>query len=232
LNDNALPLVATVLTLTINVSSVELEFGLAESEALAVGAFLPGPGISLGQPVLSSRSGGVSGADEPLPTDDSAEGAADDVPGVLSPLDRFILGLDEALEEMRLRNAPGISGPSGAGAGDRDGSPPSSSWPAQGSPPGAQLAPDPHSDDVGLDGESVPSPAFQTQAIDAALETLWHADAPPSEPVGSAFVPPLRRGGQGGFRALGPEGPASAGRPHQDNPPFPRGGRMGVLQPW
>ena len=49
LNDNALPLVATILTLTIQVSSEEQEFGPAESEALAVGAFLPGTGTSVGQ---------------------------------------------------------------------------------------------------------------------------------------------------------------------------------------
>jgi hypothetical protein len=238
LNDTSLPLVATVLTLTINVSGEELEFGPAESEAFAVGAFLAVTGTSVGQPVLSSRGGSASGADESALSGDTGVGVADTVPSILAPWERFVLGLDVALEEFRRQNATGGSGTGGAAAsGDREGSSPSSSLPAQGAPTGAWLAPDPHSTEVERDGEAVPSPAVQPEAIDAAIETQWSDDARLSGPVPTAFIPPLRSVVQGRFRALGPEDPASAGRPHQDNapePPLRKGGtngRNGVAAP-
>ncbi len=190
LNDNALPLVATVLTLTINVSSEELEFGPAESEALAVGAFVSGTGTSVGQPLLSSGRGGGGAGDEPVQSDESAAGA---VPAVLSPWERLILGLDEALEEFRRQNASGV--PGNRDASDRDGSSPSSSLPAQGSPTGWRLAPASHMGEGA--GESGPNPAVQTEALDTAIESQWGEDTRTSGLVRAGFVSPLRSGGRG-----------------------------------
>ncbi len=227
LNDNALPLVATVLTLTINVSSEELGFGLAESEALAVAASLSGTGISVGQGPIPQRVGGA-GADGEGVTDESEAGKAGAGPGVLSPWERFILGLDEALDEFRRQNAPGGSGSGPSAAGDRDGSSPSSSLPAQGAPTGLRSAPDSHLGEG--EGDAGPSPAVQSEAVNTAIESQWGEDAPPSGPVRAAFVFPLRRVVQGRFRALGPDGPALAGPPHQENPPEPplrKGGTNG-----
>jgi hypothetical protein len=171
LTENALPLVATVLTLTINVSSVEPEFGPAESEALAVGAFVPGPGISVGQPVLSSRGGGGLTADEPAPTDDSAAGAAGTAPPILAPWERFLLGVDEALEDLRRQNAPTVPGSHDAGASsDRDGSSPSSSLPAQQSPTGAWLVPDPRWGVGRSAGRTATIAGVEPVAIDAPIQ--------------------------------------------------------------
>ena len=127
--NNALPLVATVLTLTIDVSSEEEIFGAAESEALATIAAQTGAGISVGQPLLSSGRGGGGSGDAPVEADEVGSGV---VPVALLPWERFVLGLDEALEEVRRQDPFGVSGSGGAGGGgDREGSEPSSSLPAR-----------------------------------------------------------------------------------------------------
>jgi hypothetical protein len=181
--NDALPLVATVLTLTINVTSQEEIFGPAESEALAAVAVQTGSGTSVGQPVLVNGRGGGGSGDEPVAPDEPEAGV---VSSVLSPWERFVLGLDEALEEFRRQNAPGVPGNRDAGAaGDREGTAPSSSLPAQGAPTGARLAPDPPSHDDSRDGEARPGTAFQAEAIDAAIETPWSEDARTSVPLGT-----------------------------------------------
>ena len=81
------------------------------------------------------------------------------VPSVLAPWERFLLGLDEALEEFGRQNVPGVLGEPEAGAGgDRPGSTPSSSLPAQGAPSGMRLAPDPQRRDDEPDREDGSSP--------------------------------------------------------------------------
>ena len=63
LHEASLPLVATVLTLTIAVPGDEFNFGLAESEATAVAVFLTGTGVSVGQGLSSQGRGGPGGDD-------------------------------------------------------------------------------------------------------------------------------------------------------------------------
>ena len=53
LHESSLPLVATVLTLTITVSGEEFNLEVAETEATAVAAFLPGTALSAGQGLSS-----------------------------------------------------------------------------------------------------------------------------------------------------------------------------------
>ena len=83
----------------------------SETEALGIVASLAAPGISAGQGSLSAARGGGSetgpteGSDEP-----GATGQA--VPTVLSPWERFVLGLDEALEELERQGAGEPMGPS------------------------------------------------------------------------------------------------------------------------
>ena len=63
LHESSLPLLATVLTLTITVSGDEFNLGLQETEATAVAAFLSGTGVSVGQSLSSQAKGGPGGDD-------------------------------------------------------------------------------------------------------------------------------------------------------------------------
>ncbi|MGP0063469.1 MAG: FG-GAP-like repeat-containing protein, partial [Isosphaeraceae bacterium] len=229
LHDTSLPLVATVLTLTIEVSGEEQGYGPAESQALSVSVSSSGSGISVGQGAMSQKGGGGGSATEEAASSDVAGAdVAGVVPAVLSPWERFLLGVDEALEEFRRQNAAGVSGNPDAGAGgEREGSTPSSSLPAQGAPAGMRLAPNPQGRE---DEPAGPSPAFKTEALDTAIEAHWGEDAPRSGLVRTSFVAPFRRWDQGEFRVLEPGGPTSVGRPHRDNPPEPplrKGGTNG-----
>ena len=140
-------------------------------------------------------------------------------------------GLDEALEEFRRQNSPGGSGTGPAAAGDRDGSSPSSSLPAQGAPTGSRLAPDPHRA-ASRDGEPGPSPAVKTEAIDTAVESQWGEDAQPSGSVPTAFDPPRYEGkARAGSEHSGQKVPHRPGGHSQDHPPEPplrKGGRIGA----
>src|SRR5262249_37756770 len=96
LEDTALPLGATVRALAISADGEVEECGPAEAEAIAVAASFSGSGTSVGQGAIPQRVGG-SGADSDEVADESRAGQAGSVPGILSPWERFILGLDEAL---------------------------------------------------------------------------------------------------------------------------------------
>ena len=112
LNDSSLPLVATVLTLTFEVSAEETGGGASEAGALGTVASGAGPGTSAGQGPFSSarrdESGTVlmEGSDVP-----GATGAV--VPAVLMPWERFVLGLDKALEELEPEGTGEVLAPSG-----------------------------------------------------------------------------------------------------------------------
>ena len=88
LHESSLPLVATVLTLTIAVSGEELNLVAVETEATAVAAFLPGTGISVGQGLSSQRNGGLAGDDGAEP-DESKAGVAGAVPTAIAPWERY-----------------------------------------------------------------------------------------------------------------------------------------------
>ena len=114
LHDTSLPLVATVLTLTLEVASEETGPALPETDALGIVASLAAPGISAGQGSLSAARGGGSEGD-PIEGSEEPGATGQDVPAVLAPWERFVLGLDEALEELEREGAGGLMGPSGPG---------------------------------------------------------------------------------------------------------------------
>ena len=143
LNESSLPLVATVLTLTISVSGEELNFGLVATEATAVAAFLPGTGISLGQGLSSQRSGGLGGDVDEVELDESKAGVAGAVPAAIAPWERYVIGLDEALEKFQRENPNGVSGaPARDSSSDRPESPPAAGQPTQGGPTSLQSGSD------------------------------------------------------------------------------------------
>ena len=124
LNESSLPLVATVLTLTITVSGNELNLGLVETEAIGGGRVLAGDGHLRGpRSVVSGtrRPGGDDGAESDVP----GAGVAGAVPAAIAPWERFVIGLDEALEKFQRENPNGVSGaPARDSASDRPDSPP------------------------------------------------------------------------------------------------------------
>ena len=125
LNESSLPLVATVLTLTVSVSNEEPNLGPTEAGGATVAAFVPGAGIALGQgpAAASGRGGGGAGADEPAQEEEAGAPSAMAAPAI-SVWERIVLGWDEALERFRRKHPSGLSGAgSWRPAGDRPGSP-------------------------------------------------------------------------------------------------------------
>ena len=163
LNDTSLPLAATVLTLTLEVASEETGPALAETEALGIVASLVAPGISAGQGSLSAARGGGSEGD-PIEGSDEPGATGPDVSAVLAPWERFVLGLDEALEEQERAGAGGLMGPSEPG--DRPAPSPREVMPAEGGGSGLRSVPDrPPGAESG--DPAISLPANSTGAIDA-----------------------------------------------------------------
>ncbi len=165
---SSLPLVATVLTLTIEVPGSELNLQLEGAENGGSGAFLPGSGVTVGQS-LSSTGRLTSSGDPVLPVEliPLAPGAAH---GPASPWERFVLGLDQVLERILRENPNGLSG-----VVNRPESPA-----MQGSsPPGGLMAPPsataPPAQSGEHDGDHGPSAGGTSKAVDSVIEMLWRA---------------------------------------------------------
>ncbi len=177
LRDTSLPLVATVLTLTIEVSGEGEGFALAESQALAVSANTPGSGISVGQGLASQRSGGGSATDVLTQTEEAGAGAPAALPPVLAPWERFLLGLDEALEEFRRANPEGLSGAGGVPSPSEGSAP----QPAPGAvPQGGSTSLRPTSDGLPFGEEPAPSTRTSTtieSEVTAAVISISSAAA-------------------------------------------------------
>jgi hypothetical protein len=177
LHETSLPLVATVLTLTIPVTGEESGAVPAESEALGVVATVAGSGISAGQgPVSSARGLGpttdpTDGSNEPGPP-------ATAMPSALTPWERFVLGLDAALEELDREGAGGVLSPSEPV--DRPAPPPGPSVPAQGRESGARSVPERPAcaDPEDLDTALLPDRAGTIDAAIARLGTDRAASGP------------------------------------------------------
>src|SRR5262249_46760081 len=139
LQETSLPVVATVLTLTIAVPGEEPGAVAAESGALGVVATVAGGGPSAGQGLIASARGGGAAAGQ---TEEAAApgAAAAAVPTVLSPWERFVLGLDAALEELDREGTGGVTRPSGPA--DRPDSPPGPGATAPGGGSGLRSVPD------------------------------------------------------------------------------------------
>ena len=176
LNETSLPLVATVLTLTITVSGNELNLALVETEAIAVAAFLPGTGISLGQG-LSSQGHGGPGGDDDAESDVPGAAIPGAVPAVIAPWERFVIGLDEALEKFQRDNPNGVSGaPARDSASDRSDSPAAATPPAQGAPTSLKSGSNPVPSTDEPDPTKEPSPTTAVEAIDTVISSLWRED--------------------------------------------------------
>ena len=176
LNESSLPLVATVLTLTITVSGNELNLGLVETEAIAVAAFLPGTGVSVGQG-LSSQGQGGPGGDDDAESDVPGAVIPGAVPAVIAPWERFVIGLDEAIEKFQRDNPNGVSGaPARDSASDRSDSPAAATPPAQGAPTSLKSGSNPIPSTDEPDPTKQPSPTTAVEAIDTVISSLWGQD--------------------------------------------------------
>jgi hypothetical protein len=238
LNETSLPLVATVLTLTVPVPGAEFSLGPAEFEAATVASFLPGAGISVGQGLApTSRGGGPSG-DEAVAAEEPGAAATEAVPGAISAWERMVIGLDEALEQFRRANPGGLSGAmESSPAGDRPQAAPapSPSQPASapGAPTGTRSEPDRPPSGGEANYEKGPSPTDRSAAVDTAIEALgaedraddsrgqqfpasvWGADAPLDRTAGAPTVAVILKIPIGSARATpGQAVPA----PGQDEP--------------
>jgi hypothetical protein len=99
LSESALPLVATVVTLTMESSSLDQSTDSGES-GLAV---LPGTGISIGQGLFSARTDAGDRSIDLYGPPLTGAAVADKVPAILPGWERTILRVDEAWEELRRR---------------------------------------------------------------------------------------------------------------------------------
>jgi hypothetical protein len=177
LHESSLPLVATVLTLTITVSEEQLSSGLAETDMTVVASFLPGTGISVGQSLSSQGRGGPTGDDDPESKAPEAA-VAGPVSAVISPWERLVIGLDEALEQFMREHPNGVSGlPAPDSASDRPDPPPATGAPARGGPTSLKSSPNqlPSSDDS--DRTEHASPSVEVEAIDAVIQSWGHGRA-------------------------------------------------------
>jgi hypothetical protein len=168
------------------VSGDEFNLGLAETEA----AFLSGTGATVGQG-LSSHERGGPGGDDSEAADEPLAAVAESVPGVITPWERFVIGLDKALEQFWRDNPDGVSGaPAPGTASDHADSPPAADAPTQGGPTslksGSNLVPSRSEPDR----TENPSPRIRVESIDAAVHAMWGEDAPLDQAVDAANTEP------------------------------------------
>jgi hypothetical protein len=174
LHESSLPLVTTVLTLTISVAGTEVNVGLIETEATQVAAFLPGTASSVGQGLSAAgRSGpaGNGGAESDV-LGESLTGA---VPAVIAPWQRLVLGLDEAVEPFQRDNPNRVSAaPARDSEGDRPDAPPAGVVPAQGGPTNLKSGANPGQGGGERDAtENTRRSAAGPEAVDAIIESVW-----------------------------------------------------------
>jgi hypothetical protein len=168
----SVPLVASVLTLTIPVSGTELNLGLVETETATLAAFVSGNGVSVGQGLASPGRVGNGGADEAAQSDEPGARAAL-APSAIAPWERMVIGLDKALEEFRRENPGGLSGVrESSSGGDRSAAPVAPPSVVPNGPanmrPAAELRPS--------GGEPDPQEPSAAAGADAAIEMLWSGD--------------------------------------------------------
>ncbi len=100
LNESSLALVASILTLTVSTSEAENSLESAQSEAAVSVASLSGSSASLGQSVGRQSGRDLDPGSEVEKAGESA-GIANPGAAAASPWARFMLGLDQALEQFR-----------------------------------------------------------------------------------------------------------------------------------
>ena len=181
LRDAALPLIATLLTLTIETSTAEFNPGAYEGEAAAAVSFLPVSTVTVGQS-LSEHAG--TGESENGDEEEPNEPKEPDLPVTQesSSWQPFLMGLDEALDQFcrdsldqfmsRDEPAPDKAQPPHAL------SKPLNLWQRDQASPEARGT-------IGTDSNHLPE-ANQGQIIDEAIRSLW---ADESRPVRTDLTP-------------------------------------------
>ena len=181
LRDSALPLIATLLTLTIETSTAEFDSSATDGEAAAAVSFLPVSTVTVGQSLPEHASTGESeNGDEEEPN----EPKEPDLPVTQesSSWQPFFMGLDEALDQFcrdsldqfmsRDEPAPDKAQPPHAL------SKPLNLWQRDQASPEARGT-------IGTDSNHLPE-ANQGQIIDEAIRSLW---ADESRPVRTYLTP-------------------------------------------
>ena len=181
LRDAALPLIASLLTLTIETSTVEFDLSATNGEAAAAVSFLPVSTVTMGQSLPEHASTGESeNGDEEEPN----EPQEPDLPVTQesSSWQPFFMGLDEALDQFcrdhldqfmsRDEPAPDKAQPPHAL------SKPLNLWQRDQASPEARGT-------IGTDSNHLPE-ANQGQIIDEAIRSLW---ADESRPVRTSLTP-------------------------------------------
>jgi hypothetical protein len=181
LRDAALPLIATLLTLTIETSTAELNPGAFEGEAAAAVSFLPVSTVTVGQS-LSEHAG--TGEGENGDEEEPNEPKEPDLPVAQesSSWQPFLMGLDEALDQFCHDSLDQFM--------SRDKPAPDKAQPPHAlSKPLNLLQPDQASPEahgaIGTDSNHLPQ-ANQGQIIDEAIRSLW---ADESRPVRTSLTP-------------------------------------------
>ena len=181
LRDAALPLIATLLTLTIETSTAEFDLSATNGEAAAAVSFLPVSTLTVGQSLSEHASTGESeNGDQEEPN----EPQEPDLPVTQesSSWQPFLMGLDEALDQFcrdhldqfmsRDEPAPDKAQPPHAL------SKPLNVWQRDQASPKARRT-------IGTDSNRL-SQANQGQIIDEAIRSLW---ADESRPVRTSLTP-------------------------------------------
>jgi hypothetical protein len=109
LSESSLALVASLLTLTVSTSEGELNLESAQAETAVSLASLSGSSASIGQG-FSRRSGGdIAGSEDAQNSGESPDPSSPGSPAA-TPWERFMLGLDQALEQFRREFPSRITG--------------------------------------------------------------------------------------------------------------------------
>ncbi len=173
LQESSLALVASLLTLTVSTSTVELATLSAESESAVSVAVAPSSSATLGQSVSGQSGHDSSESDEAENAGQFADGVNPVLP-IASPWERFMLGLDAALEQFRGEFQSRILRPKNQPTErDHPTATPSSDRSRPGAPTGFRSIPTALPKSSG--GASIDSaqPGNRGQDIDAGIDSIW-----------------------------------------------------------
>ena len=189
LQESALALVGTLLTLTIETPLVNP--GGPETVA-AEAAVTVGPGPSVGQGLFSVRGDRGTGGGDAEESSESEEVAAPPVPTEVPAWERLFLGLDDAFEQARRAFLDRFFGGDEADA-PRDGpeAPRGESPPVPGEPRGDRSPAPLHPTSGGPDAISPHQvERARVELIDAVIDTLGSQGLSPSRMIATVGTPP------------------------------------------
>ena len=219
LRDAALPLIATLLTLTIEPATAELDPGAFNGEAGVAVSFLPKASVTVGQSLLETADpceGGDDGPQEP----DTPEEPIPPVSQEPLPRQLFYMGLDKALDQFCRDHLDQFLSPDKPATGSASPShapeEPSDLGQHARTPLGARAP-------VGKEADHLPL-ASQEQMIDEVIRLLWSDQSRPTRTSHAPTPVSLTPG-----RDIAAEtGPTVATVPSTE----PINGQEGVLLSW